>query len=66
MRLTPLGGKKDQLNALLQLLFEEGVIALTCGHGPYHLRLLPPIGVMEPAQFKPVFEVIERALGRTR
>jgi len=66
MRLSPLGGCKDALNALLKIMFEEGVIALTCGHGPYHLRLLPPIGVMEPAQFKPVFAVIERSLERMK
>lgn len=66
LRLTPLGGDKDQLGALLKVLFEEGVIALTCGHGPYHLRFLPPLGVMEPAQFKPVFEILEHALERAR
>ncbi len=64
MRFTPLGGSKDALNALLKILFEEGVIALTCGHGPYHIRLLPPFGVMEPSQFEPVFEIIERSLAR--
>jgi len=64
MRLSPLGGSKERLNALLKAMFDEGVIALTCGHGPYHLRLLPPIGVMEPAQFGPVFEIIERALAK--
>ncbi len=66
MRLTPLGGKKDALTALLKIMFEEGVIALTCGHGPYHLRLLPPFGVMEPEQFKPVFAIIERALEKMK
>lgn len=64
MRLSPLGGSKERLNVLLKAMFDEGVIALTCGHDPYHLRLLPPIGVMEPAQFTPVFEIIERALGK--
>lgn len=66
MRFTPLGGKKEALTALLKIMFEEGVIALTCGHGPYHLRFLPPIGVMDPAQFKPVFAIVERALERMK
>ncbi|MSR69618.1 MAG: aminotransferase class III-fold pyridoxal phosphate-dependent enzyme [Phycisphaerales bacterium] len=66
LRLTPLGGDKDKLGALLKVLFEEGVIALTCGHGPYHLRFLPPLGVMDPAQFKPVFAILEKALERAR
>ena len=66
MRLTPLGGKKDALTALLKIMFEEGVIALACGHGPYHLRLLPPFGVMEPEQFKPVFAIIEGSLEKMK
>lgn len=64
MRLTPLGGNKERLGALTKVLFEEGVITLTCGHGPYHLRFLPPIGVMDPAQFQPVFAILEKSLER--
>ena len=65
LRLTPLGGDKDRLVAFLKILFDEGVIALTCGHGPYHLRFLPPLGVMEVAQFKPVFAILEKALEKS-
>lgn len=65
MRLTPFGGDKTLILKALNILFEEGVIAFYCGHAPYHLRFLPPIGVMEPAQFDPVFEILERALART-
>lgn len=64
MRLTPYGGDKEKINALLKRLFDEGVIALACGHGPYHLRFLPPIGVFKPEHFDPVFEIVERALAR--
>lgn len=64
MRITPFGGDKDKIASLLNILFEEGVIAFSCGHGPYHLRFLPPVGVMKPEQFAPVFEILERALAR--
>ena len=64
MRLTPFGGNKEKINKLLSNLFEDGVIAFSCGHGPYHLRLLPPIGVMKPEQFKSVFEIMERSFAR--
>lgn len=64
MRLTPFGGDKARVMNLLNVLFEEGVIAFYCGHGPYHLRFLPPVGVMQPEQFDPVFEILERALAR--
>jgi 4-aminobutyrate aminotransferase-like enzyme len=61
MRLTPFGGDKDRIMKLLHRLFANGVIAFYCGHEPYHLRLLPPIGVMKPEQFGPVFEIFEKS-----
>lgn len=64
MRLTPFAGDKNRIMKLVHALFEEGVIAFYCGHGPYHLRFLPPIGVMEPEQFADVFAVLERAMAK--
>lgn len=64
MRLTPFGGEKAEIMKAMHLLFEEGVIAFYCGHGPFHLRFLPPVGAMTPAQMAPVFEIVERALLR--
>ena len=64
-RLTPFGGDRAKIMACLHHLFDEGVIAFLCGHGPYHVRFLPPVGVMEPGQFEPVFEILERAMART-
>ncbi|MCA9291026.1 MAG: aminotransferase class III-fold pyridoxal phosphate-dependent enzyme, partial [Phycisphaerales bacterium] len=64
MRITPFGGRKDMVTKLLNVMFEEGVIAFYCGHGPYHLRFLPPVGVMQPAQFKDVFAIMERSMAR--
>ena len=61
MRLTPFGGDKDKIMALLHRLFADGVIAFYCGHDPYHLRLLPPVGVMRPEHFGPVFEIFEKS-----
>ncbi|MSR19227.1 MAG: aminotransferase class III-fold pyridoxal phosphate-dependent enzyme [Phycisphaerales bacterium] len=63
MRFTPFGGEKERINRAIFRMFDLGVIAFACGHGPYHIRMLPPIGVMTPEQFAPVFEIIERALG---
>ncbi|MEY4821224.1 MAG: hypothetical protein RLY72_876 [Planctomycetota bacterium] len=65
MRLTPFGGSREKIGKLLNNLFEDGVIAFSCGHGPYHLRLLPPIGVMKPEQFTPVFEIMAKSFART-
>ena len=63
-RLTPFGGDRDRIVKALHILFEEGVVAFYCGHGPFHLRFLPAVGVMEPAHFGPVFEILERSLAR--
>ena len=63
-RMTPFGGRREAMVKLLNVMFEEGVIAFYCGHGPYHVRFLPPVGVMEPQHFEPVFEIIERAMAR--
>ncbi|MDZ4830563.1 MAG: aminotransferase class III-fold pyridoxal phosphate-dependent enzyme [Phycisphaerae bacterium] len=61
MRMTPFGGDKDKIIKLLHRMFADGVIAFYCGHEPYHLRLLPPVGVMKPEQFTPVFEIFEKS-----
>ncbi len=65
MRLTPFGGKRDKIMQALHTMFDEGVIAFYCGRGPFHIRLLPPIGVMEPQQFDDVFTIMETALAKT-
>ncbi len=61
MRLTPFGGEKSRVLRAVGALFDEGVIAFYCGQGPHHIRFLPPVGVMEPVHFDPVFEIVERA-----
>ncbi|MBU3684735.1 MAG: aminotransferase class III-fold pyridoxal phosphate-dependent enzyme, partial [Phycisphaerales bacterium] len=61
-RFTPYGGNKDRIMKLLHAMFEEGVMAFYCGHDPYHVRMLPPVGVMQPEHWGPVFEIVERAM----
>ena len=64
MRFTPFGGDRARVINACHTLFEEGVICFYCGHGPFHIRFLPPIGVMQPEQFDPVLQIVERALSR--
>ena len=64
MRLTPFGGEKAMVTKALNVMFAEGVIAFYCGHGPYHIRFLPPIGVMQPQQFNDVFAIMEIAFAK--
>ena len=64
MRFTPFGGDKAKITNALRIMFDEGVIAFYCGHGPHHIRFLPPIGVMEPAHFDDVFRIVESSLSK--
>jgi 4-aminobutyrate aminotransferase-like enzyme len=64
MKFTPFGGAKDKINATCKACFEEGVVLFYCGHGPYHLRLLPPLGVMKLDQWPRVFACIEKGLAK--
>ncbi len=65
MRFTPFGGRKEPVNAFMYNLYDEGVLSFYCGHGPYHIRFLPPLGVMKLEHWDAAFEVVERALDRT-
>jgi len=64
MRFTPFGGDQKKVIAACKACFEEGVILFWCGHGPYHVRMLPPMGVMRLEDWPRVFEVVERALAK--
>ncbi|MCA9294396.1 MAG: aminotransferase class III-fold pyridoxal phosphate-dependent enzyme [Phycisphaerales bacterium] len=64
MRFTPFGGLKEPVLALCKACFEEGLILFYCGHDPYHVRMLPPLGIMEEAHWKDVFDILERAMAK--
>ncbi len=64
MRFSPFGGKKGPVFGALKHCFEEGIILFGCGHGPYHIRMLPPLGVMKLEDWPRVFEVLERGLAK--
>ncbi|MCH8269654.1 MAG: aminotransferase class III-fold pyridoxal phosphate-dependent enzyme [Planctomycetes bacterium] len=64
MRFTPFAGDKGTIVAACQTCFDEGVILFYCGHDPYHIRMLPPLGVMRDEDWPRVFECVERGLSR--
>ncbi len=64
MRLTPFGGRKDRVQAACRACFDEGVILFHCGHGPYHLRLLPPLPAMKEEHWPRVFACLEKGLAK--
>ena len=62
MRMTPFGGEKEKITRAAKAIFEEGAIVFWCGHGPFHLRMLPPLLIMKQDDWPKVFEVIEKGL----
>jgi hypothetical protein len=37
------GGDKPKIVAAANAIYEAGAVLFWCGHGPFHLRLLPPV-----------------------
>jgi 4-aminobutyrate aminotransferase-like enzyme len=64
MRFTPFGGDKDRINKACRAIFDEGVVLFYAGHGPYHLRMLPPMPVFREEDWPRVFACVERGLAR--
>ncbi|MEL6330270.1 MAG: aminotransferase class III-fold pyridoxal phosphate-dependent enzyme [Planctomycetota bacterium] len=64
MRFTPFAGEKAKVAAAAKAIYEEGCVLFWCGHGPFHLRMLPPLGVMDLNDWPRVFEVVERGLAK--
>ena len=62
MRFTPFGGEKAAVLKLTHRLFDHGLIAFYCGHAPYHVRFLPPVGVLRPDDFTDIFAIVEAAM----
>jgi acetylornithine/N-succinyldiaminopimelate aminotransferase len=58
----PFGGSMEDIKAVLMKLFDLGVVAFYCGHGPMLIRMLPPLGVMSEVQVDEVCQIIETTL----
>jgi 4-aminobutyrate aminotransferase-like enzyme len=59
---APLSGTMEDIKPVLMKLFDLGVVAFYCGHGPYLIRMLPPLGAMEEADVDLVCSIIQQAL----
>jgi 4-aminobutyrate aminotransferase-like enzyme len=59
--MTPFDGSKEKVNKLLQTLFKNGLIAFSCGHGPYKIRFLLPL-VLESDHIIQVKKILEMSL----
>jgi 4-aminobutyrate aminotransferase-like enzyme len=59
---APFDGTMNDVKSLLMRLFDLGVVAFYCGHGPYFIRLLPPLGAMTEEHVDQVCDLIETGL----
>ncbi len=57
----PLDGSKAKVERLLKVLFENGLIAYYCGHGPYKLRFLVP-ATMTSEEIKMTGDILEKSI----
>lgn len=58
----PFSGSMDDVKAVLFKLFELGVVAFYCGHDPYFIRLLPPMGALTEEHIQTALGLIEQSL----
>lgn len=61
LAMTPLDGSKEKTLALLKTLYKNGLIAFSCGHGPYRLRFLCPV-VLTSEHIKLAVSILEKSL----
>lgn len=55
-------GDADRTKAVMNRLYDLGVIAFLCGGDPLRLRFLPPVSVMQPGDVDAVCALLERAI----
>jgi acetylornithine aminotransferase len=55
-------GHADKTKAVMNKLYELGVIAFLCGSNPLRLRFLPPVSVMQESDVDAVCEILEQAI----
>lgn len=55
-------GDAGRTKAVMNRLYDLGVIAFLCGGDPLRLRFLPPVAVMQPGDVQAVCSLLEQAL----
>ncbi|MBY0553029.1 aminotransferase class III-fold pyridoxal phosphate-dependent enzyme [bacterium] len=58
---TPFEGKKEQAEALVKKLFNNGLIAFTCGKDPVRIRFLVP-AVIEDLEIDLALQIVEKTM----
>lgn len=64
--LTPFDGSPEAAGRLVNVLFEEGVIAFMAGHNPSRVRFLLPAAAVSPQDIEMAIHILERAVERVQ
>lgn len=58
----PFNGTMNEIKTILMKLFDAGMVAFYCGHDPYLIRLLPPLGAMDETSIDQACALIKTVL----
>lgn len=58
---TPFDGKKEQVEALIKKLFNNGLIAFSCGKDPVRIRFLVP-AIIEELEIDLALQIVEKTI----
>jgi acetylornithine/N-succinyldiaminopimelate aminotransferase len=58
---TPYDGKKEKVDALLKRMFENGLVAFSCGKDPVRIRFLIP-AIIQDADIEVAKQIIEKSV----
>ena len=59
---TPGDGSFDQAKALMDIMFQEGLLGFLCGSNPTRLRFLPPPVITTNEHIDAALAILDRAL----
>jgi acetylornithine/N-succinyldiaminopimelate aminotransferase len=58
---TPFDGKKEQVEALIKKLFQNGLIAFSCGKDPVRIRFLVP-AIIQDQDIEVALQIVEKTI----
>lgn len=58
---TPYDGKKEQVEALVKKLFNNGIIAFSCGKDPVRIRFLVP-AIIQDSEIDLALQIVEKTI----
>jgi 4-aminobutyrate aminotransferase-like enzyme len=61
---TPFDGSREMARALVETMFDEGLISFQAGHDPVRIRFLPPVAALDNQTTDAALAILERSIQR--